>query len=190
MISFPSLRVNNSSQFLDTSSIRIGLKFISVLTSAKICSFCLSRRILIRSFSMSRPDFRFWNELGSYRSLTVLVCAKTDWAGNKLSQRVISLSQVRWFFPLLNEQWWRWRFSDSLIVEFRIERVRKLRIYVVGFILEDHRRTLWVVEVVEELGLITCERVVYRHGSILLMVRECSGFNPRRFRRGRQWDKK
>ena len=33
-----------------------------------------------------------------------------------------------------------------------------------------------MVEVVEEVGLITCERVVYRHGAILLIVREWSGF--------------
>ena len=33
-----------------------------------------------------------------------------------------------------------------------------------------------MVEVVEELGLITCEMIVYRHGAILLIVRECSGF--------------
>ena len=28
MINFPSLRLNNSVQFLDTSSVRIGLKFV------------------------------------------------------------------------------------------------------------------------------------------------------------------
>ena len=39
------------------------------------------------------------------------------------------------------------------------------------------------MEVVKDVGLITCERVVYRHGAILHIVRECSGFNPRRFRR-------
>ena len=27
---------------------------------------------------------------------------------------------------------------------------------------------------------VSCERVVHRHGAILLIVRECSGFNPRR----------
>ena len=25
-----------------------------------------------------------------------------------------------------------------------------------------------------------CERIVYRHGAVLLIVRGCSGFNPRR----------
>ena len=33
--------------------------WISALKSARICSFCLSRRILILSFSLSRLDFRF-----------------------------------------------------------------------------------------------------------------------------------
>ena len=55
--------------------------------------------------------------------------------------RVISFSPVRWFFSLLNEQWWTERFSDNLIVEFRIARVRGLRFYVAGFILEDHCRS-------------------------------------------------
>ena len=50
-----------------------GCFWISVLTSPRICSFCLSRRILILSLSMLRPDFRFWHELGSYTGLPVLV---------------------------------------------------------------------------------------------------------------------
>ena len=175
--------------------------WISVPTSARICSVCLSRRILILSFSTSRLDFRFWHELSSYTGLPVLVCAKKGLSLQQtLFTRVISLSQVRWFFSLLHEQWWRERFSDSLIVEFRIARVRILRVYVAGFILEDRCRSLRVVEVVEVVGLITCERVVYRHGAILLIVRECSGFMPRRFRphgswwagqrTGRQWVRK
>ena len=64
--------------------------------------------------------------------------------------RVISLSQVRWFFSLLSEQWWIWSFSDKL-VEFRIERVRKFRVYVDGIILEDRCVSLWVVEVVDHV---------------------------------------
>ena len=32
-----------------------------------------------------------------------------------------------------------------------------------------------------------CERIVYRHGAILLIVRECSGFNPRRWRHCGSW---
>ena len=81
--------------------------WISVLTSPRICCSCQSRRILILSFSIAWLDFRFWHELSSKTGLPVLVCAKYDWAGNKLSSWEISLSQVRWFFSFLNEQWRR-----------------------------------------------------------------------------------
>ena len=58
-------------------------------------------------------------------------------------------------------------------------QVRGHRVFVAGFILEDDFGSLRVVEVVKERGLITCERIENRHGAILLIVRECSGFNPR-----------
>ena len=50
-------------------------------------------------------DFRFWHELSSCTGLPVLVCAKKglSWQQTFL-MRVISLSPVRWFFSLLNEQ--------------------------------------------------------------------------------------
>ena len=47
--------------------------WISVLTSAIIRSFCLSKRILILLSPMSRLDFRFWHELSSKTGLPVLV---------------------------------------------------------------------------------------------------------------------
>ena len=77
--------------------------------------------------------------------------------------RVTSLSQVRWFLSLLSEQLWRWRSSDKLTVEFRIERVRRFRVYVNGFILEDRCVSLWVVEVVDNVRLITCRRGCFSH---------------------------
>ena len=49
-----------------------------------------------------------------------------------------------------------------------------------GLILEDHCRSLWEVEVVLDVGLITCERMVYRHGATLLIRRRRSGCFPRR----------
>ena len=49
--------------------------------------------------------------------------------------------------------------------------MRRFRVYVDGFILEDRYISLWEVEVVELLGLITCERVVCRHRAILLILR-------------------
>ena len=48
--------------------------------------------------------------------------------------------------------------------------------------LENRCKSLSVVEVVELVGLITCERVVYRHRAILLIQRVRSGFSTRRFR--------
>ena len=101
--------------------------------------------------------------------------------------RVISFSTARWFFSLLNEQWWRERFSEKLIVEFRIARVRKFRVYVDGFILEDRCRSLWVVEVVELVGLITCEKVLYRHGAKQIILRVCKWFSTQRFRPHGGW---
>ena len=67
-------------------------------------------------------------------------------------------------------------------MEFRIARVRQFSVYVAGFRLEDRCRSLWVVEVVELFGHVTCERVVYRHGAILLILRVRFGFNARRSR--------
>ena len=63
--------------------------WISDLASARICSWRLSKRILICLFSRSRLDFRIRDkfELGSYTGLPVLVCARKDLAGNKLSSR-------------------------------------------------------------------------------------------------------
>ena len=63
MINPFSLGLNNSIQSMDTSFIRLGLKFVFLNLgpdfSENFFFFCLSRRILIPSFSMSRPDFRF-----------------------------------------------------------------------------------------------------------------------------------
>ena len=75
----------NSWILLLSESAWTSCSWISVLTSARICSFYLSRRFLILSLSMSRLDFCFWHELCSYTGRTVLVCATKDWAGNKLS---------------------------------------------------------------------------------------------------------
>ena len=62
MINFPSLRLNNSNQFVDTSSIRIGLKFVLMDLSSDFM------------FSISRLDLRVWCELSSHTGLSVLVC--------------------------------------------------------------------------------------------------------------------
>ena len=81
MINFSSLRLNNSTQFLDNSSIRIGLKFVFLDLGSDF-----SEHLLFLSFkenpdsfvSISRLDFRFWCELSSHMGLPVLLCAKKD----------------------------------------------------------------------------------------------------------------
>ena len=75
----------NSWILLPSDSAWISCFWISDLTSARICSL----RILIRSFSRSRLDFRFFDksELGSYTGLPYLYVWKEDWVGNKLSSR-------------------------------------------------------------------------------------------------------
>ena len=84
---------------------------------------------------------------------------------------VISLSSLRWFFSLLNEQWWRQRFPDCLIVEFSVKQVQVHRDFLVGGIREDDFGSLRIVEVVKELGLVTCQRGEFRQGSSLLSWR-------------------
>ena len=73
-------------------------------------------------------------------------------------RRVISLSTARWFFSLLSEQWWRERSADGVVTDFRVMQVRGPG--VVGGLLDANFSGLWEVVVVEELGLITCERGV------------------------------
>ena len=75
--------------------------WISDLTSARLCSFCPSRRILICSFSRSRLDYRFWNKIGNWfvhRFLRTCSCEKGLSRWQTFFMRVICLSEVRWFF--------------------------------------------------------------------------------------------
>ena len=85
--------------------------------------------------------------------------------------RVISLSQVRWFS---SRSWVNSCedsvFSNELIVEFRIDRVRRFRVDVDGFTLEDRCVSLWVVEVVDHVGLITCRRGCIGHWASLFIL--------------------
>ena len=63
--------------------------WISALKSARICSFCLSKRTLMVSFSISRLGFSLLHELSELSSCTGLSVLEwhreKDWAGNKLS---------------------------------------------------------------------------------------------------------
>ena len=155
MINLTSLTLNNSIQFPDTSPIINGLEFVFL----NLC-FTISENLLFLSFK-ENPDLLIflsrdlifsaawtWRTkfmYGSHRSYM------TDRQGLTWRQtffkRVISLSTVRWFFSLLNEQWWRERSADGLVTELRVMQVRGPP--VAGLLLE---------EIVEEVGLITCER--------------------------------
>ena len=79
----------------------------------------------------------------------------------KMSSRIVSRSSINLFLEIVSnvEPWQSFNssFADGLIVEFRVAQVRGLRPLVDGFILEDHCRSLWVVEDVKNIGLITCE---------------------------------
>ena len=129
--------------------------WISDLTPARICSFCLSRRRLICSLSGSRLDFRFWDkfELGSYTGFPVHVRVKKDWAGNKLS------SWEWWVFLRFagSSRSWLNNSEDSAFLTSSSS----------GFILEDRSMSLWVVGVVDQVGLIKCRRSCLGHTAIL-----------------------
>ena len=60
--------------------MRLGLKFVLLDIRSDLSEnlLCLSKRILIHSFSESRLDFRFWHELSSCTGLSVLMCVKKD----------------------------------------------------------------------------------------------------------------
>ena len=62
-------------------------------------------------------------------------------------RRVISLSTARWFFSLLNEQWWRDRSADGVVTDLRVMQERGPG--VAGGLLGGNFSSLWVVEVVE-----------------------------------------
>ena len=70
-INFTSLRLDNSIQFLDISSVIIGLELVSesLLDSQRESTlFCRSRRILIYSFSESRRGFSLTFEISDLNS--------------------------------------------------------------------------------------------------------------------------
>ena len=69
-----------------------------------------------------------------------------------------SLSTARWIFSLLSEQWWRERSADGVVTDLRVMQVR--RPAVAGGLLDEDFSGLWDLVVVDEVGLITCERIV------------------------------
>ena len=111
MINLPSLRLNNSTLFLDTSSIRIDLKFVLLDLRSNF-----SENWLFLSFKENPDSFVFhvatWfpflrRTKFAYGSPRTCVCEKGLSYQQTLFMRATRLSPVRWFFSLLNEQWWR-----------------------------------------------------------------------------------
>ena len=98
-------------------------------------------------------------------------------------KRVISLSPARWFFSLLSEQWWRERSADGVVTDLRVMQVRGPR--VAGWLLDENFSCLWVVVVVEEVGLITCEKCVVGQRPRLLIGRSARGILLRQHPHGR-----
>ena len=153
--------------------------WISVLTSARICSFCLSKRILICSFSESRLGFSLLRELSEPNSCTGLsVLARQtdkDWAGNKLSSK-------EWQACL-----WMNSGEDSAVPMISSSSSASHE-YESSVSMSPDSSWKIIEEVYEwwksprTLGLITCEKMVFRHGAILLIVRRRGGFIPRRCR--------
>ena len=92
-------------------------------------------------------------------------------------KRVISLSTARWFFSLLKEPWWRERSADGVVTDLCVMQVRGHR--VAGLPLEEDFSSLWVVEIVKDVGLITSERRVIGQRARLLIWRSASGILPR-----------
>ena len=136
-INFSFLRLDHFIQLLKTSSVIIGLEFvfrISAWQSARTCSLCRSRRILICSLSglwlgISRTFEILWVKRfhnGSHRSY-MTDRQRLTWQ-QTFFKRVISLSTARWFFSLLSELWWRERSADGVVTDLRVMQVRRPRV--------------------------------------------------------------
>ena len=191
MIHLTSLRLNNSIQFLDTSSITIGLEFVFL----NPCS-AISDNLLFLSFKENPDLLIFWvatwvfSDAWTWR--TKFMCGSprsymTDrqrltWQPT-FFESVVSLSTARWFFTLLSEQWWRERSADGFVTDLRVMQVRGPR--VAGLLLEENFSGLWVVELVEEAGLITCERGFIGQRARLLIGRSAQGILLRTYPHGR-----
>ena len=165
-INFTSLRLDNSIQFWDISSVIIGLELVCL----NLCSI-ISEHLLFLSFKMNPDLLIFWV------ATRILSDAWTEWSKlinrspcsnmtdrQRLTwqytffRRVMSLCTARWIFSLLSEQWWRERSADGVVIDLRVMQVRGPA--VAGGFLDDNFSGLRVVEVVEEVGLKPCERIV------------------------------
>ena len=87
-----------------------------------------------------------------------------------------------------SEQWWRERSTHGVVTDFRVMPVRGPG--VAGGLLDENFSGLWEVAIVEELGLITCEKGVVDQRVRLLIRGSAQGISlrtdpHRRWRSGR-----
>ena len=157
--------------------------WISALQSARICSFCRSRRILICSLSESRLGFSLMLELSELSS-----CTGIPVLSDKLVYGPLVLLAPEW--TIVKRAHCRW-------CRHWFPQVRGP--CVSGGLLDENFSGLWEVVVVEGLGLITCERNVVDKGVRLLICGSAQGTSLRtdphgrwRWRSGgwsRRWDR-
>ena len=142
-INLTSLRRDNSIQFLDTSSIIIGLELVFL----NLCS-TISENLLFWSFQKNPDMLIFWVATwifsdgwtqrtkfmyGSLRSYM------TD--GRRLTWQQTFLQEsdklvYGSLFSLLSEQWWRERSADGVVTDLRVMQVRGYR--VAGWLLDEN----------------------------------------------------
>ena len=147
-INLTLLSLDYSIQFLETSSVTIGLELVFL----NLC-LTVSENMLFLSFQKI-PDFSdVWNlwvkrfHNGSPRSMT----DRQRLTGRQtFVLRVIGSSTARIIFSLLGEQWWRERSADGVVTDLRVMQVRGPG--TAGGLLDVNFSGLWEVVVDEKLG--------------------------------------
>ena len=137
--------------------------WISAWQSARVFSFWRSTRNLICSFSESRLGVHARTSPISHDRQTT-----TDLTTNFLHQ------SDRLVFSLL---WWRERSTDGVVIDLQVMQVRGRR--VAGLLPDEDFSSLWVVEIVKDVGLVTFEKSVVGRRARLLIWRSASGILPR-----------
>ena len=182
------MRLNNYTQFLDTSSFKIGFNFVlmDLKSDFSICSFLsfkenpgsIALHVATWLPFLARTKFVH----GSPRTC---VCGKKRLSWQQtFFMRVINLYEVRWFFSLLNQQWWKSAFpiisrrsphytsTKALYLCRRIHRGTSLQ----KSLISRNCREGWARNLWEDC---ISPRSNTPH------VRECNGFNPRWWRHWR-----
>ena len=97
--------------------------------------------------------------------------------------RVINLSTARWIFSLLGEQWWRERSADGVVINLQV--MQAWGPAVAGGLLDEDFSGLWDLVVVDEVGLIICEKIVLGQSAWLLIRVSAHGTSHRTNPHGR-----